>query len=173
MDGWSLPPRPSRLLIASLALLQTLIQGPTDTTAGPRNHAYFEMGAAVGATSPFGGSGLAFGLHVTSALPNAAGMDFSIASYIDPLTHGDLNLLTDLDVAYLATGHSGPSVVLRGGLTTVMVHGMALGLNAGAGVMVPVGKTISLRADYTFRGLLGDLTGLTLSGLSVGVGVDY
>jgi len=160
-------------LIASLALLQALLQGPAHTTAVFRNHAYFEMGAAVGATSPFGGAGLAVGLHVTSALPNAAGIDFSIASYIDPLTHGDLNLLTDLDVAYLATGPSRPSVVLRGGLTSLMAHGMALGLNAGAGVMVPVGKTISLRADYTFRGLLGDLTGITLSGLTVGVGVDY
>jgi len=162
-------------LIGSLALL-ILMQGPADTTAGPpplRNHVFFETGISVPATSPFGASGLTVGIHLTSAPPNGAGMDFAIASYVDPLTHGSVNILTDLDAAYLSWGPHRPSVVVRAGLSTLAGNGLAFGLNVGAGVMIPVGKTVSLRVEYTYRPLLGDLAGLTLSGLSFGVGVDY
>ncbi|HKV69659.1 MAG TPA: hypothetical protein VJN62_00315 [Gemmatimonadales bacterium] len=161
-------------MIAAFALLAAL-QAPADSTAGPppRNHVFFETGMAVPARSPFGAAGLAVGIHVTSVPPNGVGMDFAISSYVDPLTHGSVNILTDLDAAYVSWRPHQPSVVLRAGLSALTAHGMGLGLNVGAGVMIPVGKTVSLRVDYTYRPLLGDLTGLALSGLSVGVGVDY
>jgi hypothetical protein len=100
-------------------------------------------------------------------------MDFGMSAYVDPLTHGTVNILTDLDAAFVSWGPKQPSVVLRAGLSTIMAHGLGLGLNVGAGVMIPVGKAASLRIDYTYRPLLSDLASLAFSGLSVGVGVDY
>lgn len=153
-----------------------LLQGPADTTAGPavpRNHVFFTAGVSVGAKSEFGAAGLAAGLHLTSAPPNAPGIDLAMSTYVDPLVHGSFNVLTDLDAAYVSGGARQPSVVLRAGLSTLTAHGLAFGLNAAAGVMMSVGRTASLRIDYTYRPLLGDLTGLALSGLTVGVGVDY
>lgn len=161
-------------MIASLALL-LLVQGPADSSAGPavaRNHVFLETSVAVGARSPYGVSGLTVGLHLTSAPPNAAGLDFGISSYVDPLTHGSANVLTDLDAAYLSWGPAQPRVLLRAGLTTLLMHGLGLGLNAGAGLIVPVGSTAALRIDYTYRRFSGDL-GVHLSGLSAGFGIDY
>lgn len=163
-------------MIAALALLM-LAQGPADSMAGPagppRNHVFFETGIAVPAKSPYGASGLAIGIHLTSAPPNGVGMDLRISSFVDPLTHGSFNVVTELDAAYVSWGPHQPSVVLRAGLSALTAHSLGVGLNIGAGVMISVGKTASLRIDYTYRPLLGDLNGLALSGLSVGVGLDY
>lgn len=164
-------------MIASLALVAALTaQTPAlpQDSEGPRNHVFFETGAAVGTTSPYGASGLAIGLHVTSAPRGAAGIDFGLSSYVDPLTHGHLNVLTDLDAVYLPPETSQPQVALRAGVTSFLMSGMAIGLNAGAGVMVHLSRTTSFRMDYTYRRFLSEESGgLQLSALTLGFGFDY
>lgn len=154
-------------MIATLVLLASL-QG-----AVPQNHVSFITSVGMGAKSEVGAAGLAVGLHLTSARPNRVGMDLAMSTYVAPLVHGSFTVLTDLDAAYVSWGPKQPLVVLRAGLSALTAHGLGLGLNAGAGVLVPIGKAVSLRIDYTYRPLLGDPTGLTYSGLSAGVGVDY
>lgn len=159
--------------VALHSLLQVLVATPPGAVdTAPRNHVAFEVGAAVFQTAPYGASGLSVGLHVTSVQPGSAGIDFGLSTYVNPLTHGTFSMLTDLDAVYLASGPEGrqPVVALRGGLTTLVLRGMGLGANAGAGVLVRVGGSASFRIDYTYRRLLG---GPDLSGLTVGVGVEY
>src|SRR5262245_30841990 len=134
--------------------------GTPATTAGAPSgipswgtRGFFELGQTQFGTE----NGMQAGLRFSPVTPNRPALDFALAFWFasEPV------MTSDLDIAFPIDLGGGTRLVPRAGGSGILTVGgpfgyMALGTNAGVGLIVQPGGPLGLRLDYTARKFAGE-----------------
>jgi len=152
--------------------LLALAAGISVPAGAQQNNVTFATGVVLPGTFLNGVPSAELGFMVAPAGTGTVGFGLGLTTLLDPAVHGSFNVMTDLDAVSVEDTRGGPHVFLRGGATALVMRGMALGLNGGVGVGVPLGRRTWARLDYTYR-LFLSLGGARMSSVTLGFGIDY
>ena len=121
------------------------------------------VGVEGGALSAFEESVFQLGLRVTPSRGGYGSVDFTFATFPDFLVHGTFVFLMDLGATYGAPRDSSPVYVFpHGGVSMLSAIGLSnggggavVGINFGAGLLVPASPRLGVTVDYTYRRFSG------------------
>lgn len=127
-------------------------------TAGAQTKIAF--GVEAGALSAGDESLLQLGLRAAPARGGFGSVDFTFATFPDPLSHGVFAFLMDLGITYGAPRDSSPVFLFpHAGVSMLAVSsfsgsgggGGVVGYNAGVGLLLRTAPRLGIRIDYTYR----------------------
>ena len=118
------------------------------------------FGVEAGALSAGDDALLQLGLRAAPTRGGFGSVDFTFATFPDPLFHGVFAFLMDLGITYGAPRdsspvfffpHAGVSVLAASSFTGSGGGGGVVGYNAGAGLLLRTSPQLGIRIDYTYR----------------------
>jgi hypothetical protein len=144
-----------------LTTLAVAVAFAASSVGSVRAQSKVAVGVEGGALSGSGESLFQLGLRAMPSRGGYGSVDFTFATFPDPLLNGTFVFLMDLGATYGAPRDSSPVFVFpHGGVSLLSLVGLSsggggaeVGIHVGAGLLVLASPRIGVTVDYTYRRL--------------------